>query len=224
MSRLIVDYTLCRSLYIMINLLETLDKKQPNILVAFDIETAGVYSKEQRKEAQKLLDEGNLDEYTRRLAAVAANNNGLSFPSIIKTTHFVFGWNKDNSTIYVPNNEREEAAFWNFLTHIKLKMIIHNSLFDLKVMYHRTGKLFKDFEDSALRAKTLINDANSWKAKTGLKELMGSYYDPKWSLFEDYEPEDPCNKKFLEYAAIDGAATIHLWEILNSWRFQTNGK
>ena len=60
--------------------------------MSFDIETKGVYSKIQRKEAMKLL-ESDLDTYTHKLVSVVANNSGLSFPSLITVTHFVFGLN-----------------------------------------------------------------------------------------------------------------------------------
>ena len=61
---------------------ETLSLLSDIPLMSFDIDTRGLYSKDQRKEALKLLDT-DLDLYTHKLASVVANNDGLSFPSLI---------------------------------------------------------------------------------------------------------------------------------------------
>jgi hypothetical protein len=81
-------------------------------------------------------------------------------------------------------------------------------------MYNRMGELPKRYEDTALLAKCLTNHSNTWKCKVGLKDLMGEYYDPSWSLFDEYEPENLKDPKFLLYAATDGGATFKLWEII----------
>lgn len=183
-------------------------------LMSFDIETKGLYSKEERKEAAKLLASGELSLEQHKLASVVANNNGLSFPSLTTTTHFIFGLSKDYSVILIPNSQYFEQVIWNRIKNYQGKLIIHNAGFDLKVMYHRIGELVQDFEDTSIMAKCLINNADSWRAKVGLKELMGSHYSPSWSLYDEYEPEDPADPKFLEYAAIDGAATYFLYELI----------
>ena len=181
--------------------------------MSFDIETKGLYSKAERKEALKLLDE-NLPLYQHKLVSVVANNNGLSFPSLIETTHFVFGLSRDRSIIIIPPTRHLEILIWSWLRNYRGKLLIHNTLFDLKVMYHRVGDLPYDYEDTALMLKTLINNSDAWKAKVGLKEQMADYYKPAWSMFDEYEPEDLKNPNFLEYAAIDGAATYYLYQLI----------
>jgi len=181
--------------------------------MAFDIETSGLYSKKQRKEAIELLDE-DMSIYNHKLASVVANNNGLSFPSITRTTHFIFGMSRSHSIIIVVPNIHIELLVWNWLRNYQGKLLIHHALFDLKVMYHRIGSLPHDYEDTALMVKTLINNSDVWKSKSGLKDVMGEYYPPAWSIFDEYEPENPLDPKFLDYAAIDGAATFYLHEIL----------
>jgi hypothetical protein len=143
-----------------------------------------------------------------------ANNDGLSYPSLIKTTHFVFGTSKYHSIIFIPPTNHLEVMIWNWLRNFRGKLLIHNTLFDLKVMYHRVGDLPHDYEDTALMAKCLINNSDAWRAKVGLKEQMGHLYKSAWSLYDKYEPEDPKNPDFLEYAAIDGAATVYLYELI----------
>jgi len=178
--------------------------------MAFDIETKGLYAKEQRKEALKLLD-ADLDTYTHKLVSVVANNSGLSFPSLVETTHFIFGLSKSTAVVLVPPNTRSEMFIWNWLHNYPGLLLIHNTLFDLKVMYHRIKCLPKRYDDTAMMLKTLINNSDVWKAKIGLKDVMSDYYSPAWALFDEYEPENPRNPKFLEYAATDGAATFKLW-------------
>lgn len=182
-------------------------------LMAFDTETSGLYSKAQRKEAMKLLDT-DINLYMRKLASIVANNSGLSFPALVRTTHFVFGVSTDKSIILVPDNPHCEILVWNWVRDYRGKLLIHNCLFDLKIMFHRIEDLPYDYDDTALMVKTLINNSDVWKAKIGLKDLMGEYYAPAWSVFDTYEPDDPLNASFLDYAAIDGAATYHLHKLI----------
>lgn len=182
-------------------------------ILSFDVETKGLYSKLQRKEAMNLIEQ-DLSIDNHRMLSVIANNSGLSFPSLVETTHFIFGFNKSCSVVLVPENAHIELLIWNWLKTYPGKLLIHNTLFDLKLMYHRTRSLPIDYEDTALMLKTLINNSDSWKAKVGLKEQMGSYYAPSWAMYDEYEPEDNKNPKFLEYAAIDGAATFYLYELM----------
>lgn len=181
--------------------------------MAFDIETSGLYSKAQRKEAIELTEAGLAAEM-HKLVSVVSNNNGLSFPSLTKTTHFIFGLSKHHSVVLVPQGRHIELLIWNWIRNFRGKLLIHFTLFDLKVMYHRIGDLPYDFEDTALMVKTLINNSDVWKSKSGLKDVMGEYYPPAWALFDEYEPENPLDPDFLDYAAIDGAATFYLHEIL----------
>lgn len=186
-------------------------------LLAFDTETAGVYSVEERelaKEALKVKQENDV----RKMAALIAANSGLSFPSLVNVTHFVFGTSEDHSKIIVANSEKEELTVWNWLAKYEGLLAIHNTLFDLKLMKHRVNCLPKNYEDTQLMAKCLTNNADSWKAKVGLKDLMGSHYDPAWTMLDEYEPKNPKDPKFLIYAATDGAATYKLYQmILDMW-------
>ena len=182
-------------------------------MMSFDIETSGLYSKEQRKEAMKLTEE-ELSTEIHKLVSVVSNNSGLSFPAITRTTHFIFGISKSHSIIMVPPDAHSELLIWNWLSRYKGKLLIHNALFDLKTMYHRIKKLTVDYEDTMLMLKTLINNSDVWKAKTGLKDVMEGYYEAAWSLYDQYEPENPMDLNFLDYAAIDGAATYYLYELI----------
>lgn len=195
------------------SIIQELSKLIPEKLMAFDIETAGLYSKEERKLADKLIDKANTVEELKAYRAVASNS-GLSFPSVIKTTHFVFGMSREHSKIFISDGSHIEQRIWDWLRHFRGKLLVHNSLFDLKVMFDRTGFLPHDYEDTALMVKSLVNDVDPWRAKVGLKDLMGSYYPPEWALYDKYEPEDLKDETFLQYAATDGAATYYLYELI----------
>ena len=77
-------------------------------------------------------------------------------------------------------------------------------------MYHRVRTFPQRYEDTQLLVKSFVNHVNVWKAKTGLKDLMGAYYHPEWALAVDYEPINLKEPKFLMYGGIDGAATFKL--------------
>lgn len=189
-------------------------EKHPSL--GFDIETAGVYTKAERKQAEGLL-KGALTPAQRSEYNIVASNSGLSHPSLVRTTHFVFGIRNDYSVVLVTPTEREEMLVWNWVKNYKGRLVIHNTLFDLKIMYHRVGVLPHNYVDTALFAKCLINNADNFRSLIGLKELMGNYYSPSWALFDSYEPEDLTDPTFLLYAATDGAAVVHLWEDLQQY-------
>jgi len=205
-----VSYTLYASTYAINQGLKNLNVVD---LLSFDVETAGLYTPAQRKHALQLL---SLDTQIadHKLASVVANNSGLSFPSVTETTHFIFGTGIDHSVIFVTDTHQKEMQVWRWLCNFKGLLVIHNALFDLKIMYVRTGRFPQNYEDTQLLLKSLINNADTWKAKVGLKDVMGEYYAPEWALYDKYEPDNLKDEKFLSYAATDGAATYHLYQNL----------
>ena len=190
---------------------KALCKLMAHPVLSFDTETKGVYSKPERQEAKQYLKNAGIPIDNKRIALQVAENSGLSFPSLVNVTHFIFGTSEDHSEVMVCNNYQLELFIWNWVAHYPGVLLIHNTLFDLKLMFHRINAFPLNYEDTALMAKTLVNNVDVWKAKVGLKELMGSYYDPAWTLIDEYEPDNLKDRKFLRYAAIDGAATFKLW-------------
>ena len=191
---------------------KALEKLAKHKVLSFDTETAGVYSKAERSEAKEYLKNKDIPLDMKIFALQVAENSGLSFPSLSSTTHFIFGTSESNSVILVCNNPMLEMYIWNWVAEYNGLLIIHNALFDIKTMYHRIGKFPKNYEDSQLLAKCLTNNVEVWNSKVGLKDLMGSYYDPMWVILTDeYEPANLKDKKFLRYCSIDGAATFKLW-------------
>ena len=210
MTTIVVEHTVYSSPWFVQKALKKLEDEP---FLSFDIETKGVYPKTDRSEALKMLNT-DLSLEERRLTSIISNNSGLSYPSLVDVTHFIFGTSRSTSVILICSSAQEEMRIWNWIVNYSGCLLIHNTMFDLKVMYHRTEKLPGKYEDTQMMAKVLINNADSWKAKVGLKELMGSYYDPKWTLIDEYEPENPRDPAFIRYAAIDGAATFYLYELI----------
>jgi len=190
---------------------KALDKLAEHKVLSFDTETAGVYSKDERAEAKAYLKNKDIPLKMKIFALQVAENSGLSFPSLSSTTHFIFGTSENSSVVIVCDNPMLEMYIWNWVAEYNGLLIVHNALFDLKIMYHRTGKFPKNYEDTQLLAKCMTNNVEVWNSKVGLKDLMGSYYDPMWVLVDEYEPANLKNPKFIKYCSIDGAATFKLW-------------
>lgn len=208
MSIIKVSYKVVSTKWHIEKMLSELSHKE---ILSLDTETRGLYSKKERKEATEYLKRENIPVNQKRIALQIEANSGLSFPSLIAVTHFVFGLSEDESVILICTNPSLEIYIWNWIAEYNGLLLIHNTLYDLKIMYHRIRKLPKNYEDTQLLAKCLTNHVNVWKCKVGLKDLMGSYYDPSWSLLDDYEPDNLKDPKFLQYGSIDGAAVIKLW-------------
>ena len=195
-----------------------LDKLKSYQLLSFDVETQALYSQSEVKQAKSIVNKGT-SNYSRdesKLLKQIARASGLSNPDIVKVTHFIFGISEDFSYIIIANSPYEELRIWNWLAKFPGKLLIWNALFDLKIMYNRVQSLPKDYEDAMLAYKTLVNDADDFKAKVGLKNVMGSYYDPGWAILDDegYNITDYKKESFLKYAATDGCATFKAWSLI----------
>ena len=183
-------------------------------MLSLDVECRTVYSKDERDEAKAYLKDATTSDPYYKQARVVSASSGLSYPSIVKTTHFIFGVSKNKVYTVICKTPEMELFIWTLIAEYKGIFLVHNSGFDLKICYERTGKMPVNVIDTQLMAKCLINHVNIWKAKVGLKELVGDYYPPSWSLFEDYEPADLKNPKFLLYCGYDGSAVWTVYELM----------
>ena len=184
------------------------------LMLSFDTETRSVYPKAEREEAKLLLKGNNLNRKTKKFLLQVENSSGLSYPSLVNVTHWILGLSESEVVILISDNVTTETLIANWVVNFKGKLLIHNALFDLKLLYHRTGKFPVDYVDTQLLAKTFINHVNVWQAKTSLKELMGEYYPPSWALYNNYEVENLKDPKFLTYCSYDGSGTFKLYEML----------
>ena len=83
------------------------------------------------------------------------------------------------------------------------------------IRYH-TGSLPKNYEDTQIFAKTLLNHVDVFKANTGLKELVGWAYG-NWAVApEEFDLAKQFDPDLIKYAAIDACATFFLWNRINA--------
>ena len=206
-----VDYTVYTSAW---SIREKLKELVSVPLLAFDLEARSMYTKEEIKEAEGLLDVLPIGSEDHKLCSVVSRSSGLSYPSIVKATHWLFGLDEHTAIIMIAHTDIEETMIANWVADYEGLLLIHRATFDLSIVYNRTNRLPKNIVDTQLMAKCLVNDVDILKARTGLKHLMGSYYPPQWGMYEDYDILDLKDKAFLEYCSYDVSATIKLYNML----------
>lgn len=176
-----------------------------------DLETASIYTEKQLEECEEVL---KCDEYSKvdKIKAQAIlNSNALSHPSHVVLTHGVISVSETEGYVFILDNEKILKLFLNFIVETEQTQIWHNASFDFKHIYYHTNKFPKNYEDTQILAKTLLNHVDVFKAKTGLKELAGHWYGD-WGISEDnFTIEQMYEPKVLKYAATDGCATLKLW-------------
>lgn len=172
---------------------------------AADFEVATRYTDKERK----LLEQE--DSVTSRQALRAT---ALDHPYHCVITHFSFATSADTGKVIICSSSEIRDLVLDFLTETELTQVWHNASYDFKHIYFNTRKFPKVYEDTQILAKTLINNVDVFKAKTGLKELAGYKYGA-WAVSSDYFTIDEMyNEDLLKYACIDAAATYWLWEEL----------
>ncbi len=180
--------------------------------IACDFEAASKITKNRRVYLEQRLARNTLSVAYRNKIQQSLNATGLSHPSLVDITHFSCAWSDSESLVLVTDTPEMRKMLYEWLVTTGRTQIWHNAGFDFKHILHNTSKLPLNYEDTQLLAKVLLNDANNFKAKTGLKELMGYAYPPSWKdLADGFAPVDPYDSNFLLYAAIDACATWKLW-------------
>jgi len=181
--------------------------------IAADFEAASIYSKEEVVAAKDYREE--LDVPFRDPELVYLNqvttSDGLSHPSLIQITHMSIATSEYDSFVIVFNPEIHEYVL-NWIVTTEIKQIWHNLGYDGKLIRYFTGRFPKNYEDTQILAKTLINHCDISKALTGLKHLAGSVYG-EWSIADELEftEANKMDPKMLEYAAVDACATMYLY-------------
>lgn len=97
------------------------------------------------------------------------------------------------------------------LRAVELRLLLNISSYDFRQIYYRTGKFPPSFEDTQLLAKCILNHVETYKAKTGLKELAGHWYGD-WGISADnFTLSQQFDPTVLRYAATDACATFKLY-------------
>jgi len=110
-------------------------------------------------------------ERTYDTIAVDFETKDLTLPHFNHLTMVTIGWNLAKSIVIVFKDKQITDYVLNWLVTTNCRQVYHNSLFDVSHIYHHTGKLPKNIEDTQLLAAVYKNHVNPDKRKSGLKEL-----------------------------------------------------
>lgn len=193
----------------------------PNLFAA-DFEVSSKYTLKEKEIFKYRLDNNDLSFEERRLLLQKLSSNGLSHPSLAVITHLSVGWSDKDSYVIICDNNQIRKSVYNFLTTTSKTQIWHNCSFDFKHILYNTNKLPINYIDTQLLAKSILNDANSFRDKTGLKDLMAYAYGD-WAISkENFTLEEMWDKDMIRYAATDSTATYKLYQDimndLNKWK------
>lgn len=184
------------------------------VAAKFDVQSKQVFK--YRLDHRKLTDE----EYRINLQALLAD--GLSYPSLTQVTHLSVAWSDRDSRVIVCSGASVRNLVFDFLTTTTKTQLWHNASFDFKHIYFNTNKFPKNYIDTQLFAKCILNDADSFKDRTGLKDLMAYAYGD-WAISkENFTLEEMYDENMIRYAATDTPATFRLYQDilrdLNGWK------
>lgn len=147
---------------------------------------------------------------------------GLGHPARETITHLSVAWSDRDAFVILNTSPTMERIIMRFLVETNAKQIWHNLSFDGKYIMHRTGEFPQNYEDTQVLAWSLLNHADVFKAKSGLKELMGWAYG-EWAIAKDlFGTEYMFEDRVIKYAATDACATYKLWEQIQEELYETN--
>lgn len=182
--------------------------------IALDFESASKWTDSEKDDMKQFLElhDDTIDREEKRQIRQFIESNGLSHPSLTYITHLSVAWSSTDAFVAVLPTDEHRRRVFRWLVNTDRKQIWHNLSFDGKhIMYH-TGKFPKNYEDSEVLAKTLLNHVNILEAKTGLKHLQGHKYG-EWAVSaENFNLDNIYDEELIKYAAIDACATFDLWE------------
>ena len=191
-------------------------------LFAADFEVASKFTIKEKEHIKYKLDNYPLKNESERVLLQQLTSNGLSHPSLTVITHLSVGWSDRNSYVIICDNPAIRNLVYQFLTTTPKQQLWHNAVFDFKHIFYHTGVLPSNYIDTQLLAKSILNDADSFKDRTSLKELMGYAYGD-WAISkEDFTLEEMWSESMIKYAATDSPATYKLYhdilEDLSKWK------
>lgn len=191
-------------------------------LIACDFEAAVKLTSEERAKYEKTLKELKENEEVEYLNIKTIesllNASALSHPSRVNITHLSIATSPSEAKVIIVNSPEVLSLIMDYLVTTDVKQIWHNASFDFKHIFHHTdGQMPKDFEDTQILAKTILNHVEVHKAGTRLKDLAGHKYGD-WAVAADmFDMSNLYDEKLLKYAAIDACATFWLWESINRY-------
>lgn len=185
-------------------------------LFAADFETASRFSSKEWQDLLKLklnlIPENDKHFEQRRELLQWLEADGLSHPSLTLITHLSIGWSDHEAKVIICSNNTMRELVCNFLVSTNKKQLWHNATFDFKHILWNTGKLPKNYVDTMLLAKCILNDANQFKNDVRLKSLMAYAYGA-WAISKDnFTLDEMYDENMIKYSATDACATYKLYQ------------
>ena len=186
-------------------------------VIACDFEAAVKYSQADIDSLTLVANKENIDTLAyieSKLAAGVLKATALDHPSHVVITHLSIAWSDSDSYVFILHNDEMRNLILEFLTTTEIKQVWHNAGFDFRLIYHTTGLMPKNYEDTEIYAKCVFNHVETDKARTGLKTLAGAIYGD-WAVAEEsFHITNMYNEDFIKYAAIDSCATLFVFNRL----------
>lgn len=179
--------------------------------IGADFESAIRYTDEECEQFKSTYENELLPKLVRMDARSKYRATALDHISHIDITHFQAAWTESDSYVFILDSYEITELVLHWLITTKVKQIWHNASYDFRLIYGLTGEFPKNYEDTQIYAKTLLNHVEIQKARTGLKELAGHAYG-SWGISEDcFTKSQMYDDHVLKYAATDPCATLYLW-------------
>ena len=183
--------------------------------VACDFESASRYTEAEKAEFTAQLETASRSE--KHVLLQRINSDGLSHPSLSQLTHFSLAYSESEAYVFILDNPEIHSVVLDWIVTTEIKQIWHNLCFDGKHIYYNRKRLPKDYEDSQILAKTLLNHVDNTKSATGLKHLMG-YKFGAWAVSSDsFNMSRMYDEDILLYAATDSISTLTLWNEISNY-------
>lgn len=180
-------------------------------LFAADFEVSPKWTKQELK-LLKLRYNYATDFETKRVLNQQLTANGLSHPKLTVITHLSLGVSDRQAYVIVCSSHAIRQLICTFLTQTEKTQLWHNATFDFGHIFYEIGCLPKNFIDTQLLAKAILNDANGFKNQTRLKELMAYAYGD-WAISKDnFILEEMWDENMIKYCATDSCATYKLYQ------------
>lgn len=190
-----------------------LDLEANHSIAAFDFETASRYTLSEKQRFTDTLSYAS--KWKRIQLQQKIDSDGLSHPSLSIPTHLSFATSRTKGRCIILTGDLRSAVL-QWLVDTDITQIWHNASFDFRHIRYHTGAIPRDYRDTQILAKTLLNHVDVFQAKSGLKELMFHEYGD-WALSElPFTLENVLDERMIRYACIDASATVGLWDDIQS--------
>jgi DNA polymerase I-like protein with 3'-5' exonuclease and polymerase domains len=186
-------------------------------LFSADFETAIKYTDETVKKAKELMLDETLSRRERVAYQAVAKATALGHPSHCTITHCSIAVSNKDAYVFIIDSQGMADVVLDFLIKTEKTQVWHNYGYDGKFIRYFTYTDAKNVEDTQIFAKTLLNHVDVFKANTGLKELMGSYYGDWGISASNFTVAQQHEEHVIKYSAVDACATFYLWEYLNDF-------